>query len=366
MDQDPTIIKTRLKRGQCPTCGNQLLVNSGAAFLKRWKPVENQFASNGICLLCNYAAAAASASICSRSGGESGGVSVGEIFFSRESHVSDDSAPWLERDATPIIEDGFAAGVGRGTTTVSIDDVVGIPTAEVVTVMRHNHQTPIASRATSIIPGATMSSSSDSEAMPPPAVVSTSSYASVGSSPDNSPLPQRERTHSGATSMVTMSTTSTRSSRRNLQIRDGNGTVVGDYDGDLNSEGERDGHGTMRWTNGHEYDGAWNKNKRQGRGTYRWANGDVYAGCWVDGLREGLGTCRYNKGATYTGEWKGDKMHGRGSYVWPDGQEYVGGFANGLMEGRGHCVFSNGLQFIGEYHAGKKTWMGAPPVPERL
>mmetsp|Transcript_973 Transcript_973/g.1577 ORF Transcript_973/g.1577 Transcript_973/m.1577 type:complete len:463 (-) Transcript_973:605-1993(-) len=372
--QDRTIIKTRLKRGQCPTCGNQLLTQSSGRhvgisgyrtgfFKKSWQPIETQFASNGICLLCNYAAAAAVANsrcVAGSGGNGNGFISIGEVFVSHQVSLASQAETVSFSDCEGLTANtangGMGLDVSAATTTAMIEDgsistatACCIPTAEVVTVMP-NHSTSSSSSN-----GHHRHNSTSS--LPNPRTASVGSSSSFHSSPE----PLRERTYSGTTSMVTMSTNSSFSStrRNNMQIRDGNNAIVGTYDGDVNSDEERDGHGTMKWTNGHEYDGSWVRNKRQGRGTYCWSNGDVYAGCWVSGLREGLGTCRYSDGgAIYTGEWKNDKMHGRGSYVWPDGQEYVGGFVNGLMEGHGHCRYSNGVEYSGEYVGGKKHGWG--------
>ena len=46
----------------------------------------------------------------------------------------------------------------------------------------------------------------------------------------------------------------------------------GEYEGECNAAGERQGRGTARYTHGDVYEGEWGAGKREGRGTYRYAN----------------------------------------------------------------------------------------------
>ena len=43
------------------------------------------------------------------------------------------------------------------------------------------------------------------------------------------------------------------------------------YEGDRNTEGQREGHGLERWQTGTEFEGEWAGGRRQGQGIYRHA-----------------------------------------------------------------------------------------------
>ena len=69
-----------------------------------------------------------------------------------------------------------------------------------------------------------------------------------------------------------------------------------------------------------EYGGEGNAaGEREGRGVFRFANGDVYDGEYKAGEREGLGVEQYADGEVYDGEWKADKREGRGVERYADG-----------------------------------------------
>lgn len=52
----------------------------------------------------------------------------------------------------------------------------------------------------------------------------------------------------------------------------------GKYTGDRNKNGEKDGFGTMMFSNGDVYTGSWHNNKKDGQGKYTYSNKDVYEG----------------------------------------------------------------------------------------
>ncbi|KAH3723272.1 hypothetical protein Pelo_18024 [Pelomyxa schiedti] len=65
------------------------------------------------------------------------------------------------------------------------------------------------------------------------------------------------------------------------------------------------------------------------------AGGGVYAGRLVDGECDGRGTCKWTNGNTYEGEWKDGLTHGRGVHWWADSNTYDGELRKGKEEGWG-------------------------------
>merc|ERR1712086_875790 len=63
----------------------------------------------------------------------------------------------------------------------------------------------------------------------------------------------------------------------------------GNYDGDLNSRGERNGYGVFIADNGNAYEGAWNNGFKDGPGTYRWKDGEVDISRYSSDYRTGEG-----------------------------------------------------------------------------
>ena len=94
----------------------------------------------------------------------------------------------------------------------------------------------------------------------------------------------------------------------------------GSYDGDVDSEGNREGKGKMTYESGNSYEGGFVNNKFHGdNGVYKWFDGDKYVGSWKDGERHGIGSftkadgsvdySMYEEGST-AGEgvsWSGDR-----------------------------------------------------------
>jgi hypothetical protein len=61
------------------------------------------------------------------------------------------------------------------------------------------------------------------------------------------------------------------------------------------------------------YTGYMRNGKRHGKGTIKWSNGQEYNGEWKDDKRHGTGFMSYNMNySMYDGEWKDDKRHGKG------------------------------------------------------
>ena len=143
----------------------------------------------------------------------------------------------------------------------------------------------------------------------------------------------------------------------NAMIASGEG-VEGEYKGEYNAAGEREGRGVMRYADGDVYDGEFKADEKEGRGVFRWASGDVYEGEFKAGKIEGRGVFRYADGGVYEGEWKADKMEGRGVYRYADGSVYDGEYKADKKEGRGVYRFASGNVYDGEWKADKREGRG--------
>jgi hypothetical protein len=94
--------------------------------------------------------------------------------------------------------------------------------------------------------------------------------------------------------------------RRKTHIKIRLGTLESiPYEGEVNKEGKKHGHGLYRWPNGRTYVGEWKDNQMDGEGVESWPNG-----------------------SKYQGQFKANKRHGQGTYTWSDGRQYVGKINN--------------------------------------
>ena len=152
----------------------------------------------------------------------------------------------------------------------------------------------------------------------------------------------------------------------------------GEYVGERNAAGQREGRGKKvladgdvyegeckademegrRYASGAVYEGEYKAGMREGRGIVRSASGNVYEGEYKAGMREGRGIFRYASGAVYEGEFKADKMEGRGIFRSADGNVYDGEFKAGMREGRGIYRFASGNVYEGEWKADKSEGRG--------
>lgn len=93
------------------------------------------------------------------------------------------------------------------------------------------------------------------------------------------------------------------------------------YQGKLDANGLKNGHGVQIWPDGSRYEGDWNDDKANGSGTFTHANGEIYQGMWKDDMAHGQGTF---SGAisTYVGQWVDDLQDGEGHETFKDGSKY--------------------------------------------
>lgn len=109
----------------------------------------------------------------------------------------------------------------------------------------------------------------------------------------------------------------------------------GQFDGDLNTRGERHGFGTFVADNGNEYEGEWKNDKREGHGKAKYNTGDVYIGDWRKCKRHGHGTMYIENGDIYEGGWSNGFKDGVGKYIWRDGEVDVSRYSSDYRVGEG-------------------------------
>lgn len=94
--------------------------------------------------------------------------------------------------------------------------------------------------------------------------------------------------------------------RRKTHVKIRLGTsYVSAYEGELNEQGKKYGHGIYRWPNGRIYVGEWYEDQMDGEGIETWPNG-----------------------SRYQGQFRANRRHGHGCFTWPDGRQYVGKIHN--------------------------------------
>jgi hypothetical protein len=72
----------------------------------------------------------------------------------------------------------------------------------------------------------------------------------------------------------------------------------GTFEGEVDEEGSRKGHGKLTYISGSYYEGSFVDDKFHGaKGVYHWSDGDEYEGEWKDGERYGIGVFRSADGA---------------------------------------------------------------------
>lgn len=172
------------------------------------------------------------------------------------------------------------------------------------------------------------------------------------------------------------------SSAKNLtNTNDIAGSTDNVYEGELQN-GERNGQGTMIFTNGSVYEGEWKDGKQNGQGVLTFANGDVYkgefqdgkrngqgtytsadgsstyVGTWANDQRNGQGTMTHANGDVYKGEWKDNHRNGQGTMTYASDNVYVGEWKNHNRDGQGTMTFANGDVYTGEWENDKQNGEG--------
>lgn len=75
----------------------------------------------------------------------------------------------------------------------------------------------------------------------------------------------------------------------------------------------------------------------------------IYLGIMIDGKREGKGIMKYSNGRQYEGNWERDLRNGKGFERYPNGNSYFGSFKMGKADGKGVYTWVNGEVYDGEW-----------------
>lgn len=74
---------------------------------------------------------------------------------------------------------------------------------------------------------------------------------------------------------------------------------------------------------------------------YRYPSGNTYTGEMVGNNRQGTGTLHWTDGATYSGSWNDDLCQGAGVMKFPNGSVYEGNFVRNNPHGQGKLTTIN-------------------------
>jgi hypothetical protein len=100
-------------------------------------------------------------------------------------------------------------------------------------------------------------------------------------------------------------------------VADGQSQAVdlGQYEGDTNAQGQREGNGRVTWLDGSEYVGEFRANMRNGTGRYSRKDGYTYDGDWVNDMMQGKGTVTTPNKEVIVCTFEAGRIHGEGTYT---------------------------------------------------
>eukprot|EP00347_Sterkiella_histriomuscorum_P000605 403375202 len=101
------------------------------------------------------------------------------------------------------------------------------------------------------------------------------------------------------------------------------------YYGQLNSEGQMHGLGTIMFKNGFSYQGMFSNGSREGIGCTFDLNNNKYKGEHKRGMREGQGIFKTSDGNIYEGGWVKNRMNGRGREINNKNECFIVYYKNG-------------------------------------
>jgi hypothetical protein len=161
----------------------------------------------------------------------------------------------------------------------------------------------------------------------------------------------------------------------NVEEIDSTTTFTGDI-----SKGHFSGTGTVTYSNGDCYTGAFADSLRNGEGTYTWSNGDQYEGHWIDDKMDSAGVYTFYNGNKLEGDFADNSFvsgtytteTNSGTFVFtisdgeinhlkltlPAGDVYDGDFSDGSITGTGTFTFSNGDKYTGAFADGMRSGSG--------
>ena len=127
--------------------------------------------------------------------------------------------------------------------------------------------------------------------------------------------------------------------------------------------GKADGEGTLMFTNGVWYKGAWKNNMFNGKGYLRFPSGEYYEGEFKEHMMQGKGMMSWPTGEKYEGEFLNNQFNGQGKFTWKNGTFYKGEFSKGEASGTGVIHWPNGERYEGQMANGNATGKGAYYFP---
>jgi hypothetical protein len=127
--------------------------------------------------------------------------------------------------------------------------------------------------------------------------------------------------------------------------------------------GKADGEGTLMFTNGVWYKGAWKNNMFNGKGYLRFPSGEYYEGDFKEHMMQGKGMMSWPTGEKYEGEFLNNQFNGQGKFTWKNGTFYKGEFSKGEASGTGAIHWPNGERYEGQMANGNATGKGAYYFP---
>ena len=130
------------------------------------------------------------------------------------------------------------------------------------------------------------------------------------------------------------------------------------YDGSLDADGQRSGHGRQDYSSGNVYVGGWLNNRWHGSGRYVMMDGSSYEGNFEHGRYHGSDSVlSFADGREYVGEFHRGHQTGLGTMRTPQGT-YRGEFVEGSFHGVGEFMETSGNIYVGEWKDGKRSGMG--------
>jgi len=133
------------------------------------------------------------------------------------------------------------------------------------------------------------------------------------------------------------------------------------YDGDW-KEDQKDGEGTLIFSDGTKYTGTFKHNKFNGKGIMEWKDGFFYDGYFLNNFLHGEGYLRGNNEHIYKGHFQNGKFHGEGTFKWINRNEYTeyykGNYSSGQKDGKGEFHFRNGHVYNGLWKSGEPDGEG--------
>jgi hypothetical protein len=126
------------------------------------------------------------------------------------------------------------------------------------------------------------------------------------------------------------------------------------YEGQVNAQGEKHGHGSLIFHSGDRYEGQWRHDRMHGEGTYKFADGDKYVGQFQNNKMHGRGTYFYASGDKYTGQFADDVKDGSGAYIFKNGDRWEGSYLQGKKHGKAVYIWSNGQSQEELWNLGQK------------